>query len=121
MNRPSFTLRFLLGVVTIVAVAFGVGSRFYIKRPVTERQCKSVINQMTRWQIRWRLDAPHHTFDSPCMESWGYDYADSAQLPLTYFNVTFDKASGQVVSAEQQTYLDLDPLAAPSGSALQGN
>lgn len=113
MKPPRFTLRFLLVVVTIAAMGFGVSRRFCLKRPVTERETEDVESGLLHWQVRWRLGAPHHTFDSPCMESWGYDYADSEEAPLTYFNVTFDKATGRVVSAERQTSLDLDPLAAP--------
>lgn len=73
MKTPRFSIRFLIGLVTLIAVGFGVGSRILIKRSVAIRETNGIKAGMTKIEVRWRLGAPHRTFDTPTIDTWGFD------------------------------------------------
>jgi hypothetical protein len=100
MKPPRFTLRFLLVVVTIAAVGFGIASRVFLKRAVTRHKVSLIQPGMSALEIRWRLGAPHRTL----LTSWHYDFADNEQLPFDYFSVDFDLRDWRVNRVNQYTH-----------------
>jgi hypothetical protein len=101
LPRPRFTLRFLLVVITIAAVLFGIGRRMLMEHPVTVQETMGLKVGMSKLEVRWRLGAPHQIYDSSMPESWGFDYADSEGLPFHSFNVAFE--DGRVEKVERMS------------------
>jgi hypothetical protein len=110
--RPRFSLLILLVIVTLVALGFGVRQRLYVQRPVTEVETSAVTPGVAAWQVRWRLGAPHDidvAEEPEELDRWTFNYAPSEARRFGSFEVTFNRITGCVHSAERKSYYIADP------------
>lgn len=87
MKRPRFTLRAMLAIFTVLALALGVWRQLFFQRRLTREDLVNIEKGMTAFEVRWRLGSPAIEVPETRGEKkqgfyWGFDAPPDTWLDL---------------------------------------
>lgn len=85
-------------VITAAAALFGVGRLYYGPRAIQEADAATIGEDMTTFQVRFRLGPPHHVHKGKSL-SWGY----AIEGTIEYLDIRLD--GDRVVAVERVSYI----------------